>query len=177
METQNRSQMSPQTFQEKYLPLSSRLYSIALSILCNAEDAEDVVQDTYLRLYENVDKIERVANKEAYLCTMVRNACLNKLRSHHYETDMEEAEDTPDVADTTGQDRLEAADSRSFWTKLLGGLSPKARRIVTLRHIGEYSTHDIALLTGETDSNVRSTLSRARCQLKEAYLRTLREET
>lgn len=167
--------MKPEVFQERYLPLSSRLFSIAMAILGNAEDAEDAVQDTYLRLWERADRLGDVEQGEAYLSTMVRNVCLNKLRARRHETDVDETTELADNAATTAQEQLEKADDRSFWSKLLDHLSPRARRLVALRHVGEYSTHDIAQLTGDTEVNVRVALSRARRQLKEEYLRAQRE--
>lgn len=167
--------MSPQAFQETYLPLTSRIYSIAMAILGNTEDAEDAVQDTFLRLWERADRLDGVERAEAFLCTTVRNVCLNKIRARRHETDVDEMPDLADPSDRTGQDRLTAADDRSFLGRLLGRLSPKARRVVTLRHVGEYATKEIATLTGDTDVNVRATLSRARRQLKEEYLRAMRE--
>lgn len=165
--------MSPHAFQEQYLTLATRLYGVAFAILGNAQDAEDAVQDAYIRLWKCIDRLDDVRSSEAFFVTTVRNVCLNSLRGRSRETDFEGIDD---VADTPARDPADETESHSFWQRALGHLAPKARRIVTLRHIGEYSTHDIADITGETETNVRSTLSRARRQLREEYQRELAQE-
>lgn len=155
--------MTPQTFYDKYTSLMPQLYRTAYAIVGNRQDAEDAVQDTFVRMWEHRKQLEGVERPEAYFLMAVRNVCLNMLRARHEEIEVESQYALPDTADRTGQ----PPEGRSFIARLFSRLAPKARRIMTLRHVGEYSTRDIARLTGETESNVRSTLSRARQQLRD----------
>lgn len=154
--------MNLQTFLDKYNRLLPQLYRVAFALVGNREDAEDAVQDAFMKVWEHQERLEQVANVEAYFVTSVRHVCLNQLRARHEEMDVDAQYALPDENDRTGHVSI----GRSVVARLFDLLSPKARRIMVLRHIGEYSTRDIARITGETESNVRSTLSRARQQLR-----------
>lgn len=172
----------PQTSLEStYLQQLPRLYSVAVALLQNVEDAEDAVQDTYVRLWQRADRgfeVTDVERGEAYLFTTLRNLCYDRLRERQLRGgELQAAELTDDAAELAEDLPSDQPSSQpSFWNRLLARLQPKAARIFRLRHLGELSTHDIAQLTGETESNVRSTLSRARQQLKAEYRRALNDE-
>ena len=55
--------MNTQSFEQKYLQLTPRLYSVAFSVLGNAEDAEDAVQDTFARLWEKRNELEHASSR------------------------------------------------------------------------------------------------------------------
>ena len=73
--------MNTQNFEQKYLQLTPRLYSVAFSVLGNAEDAEDAVQDTFARLWEKRNELERMENAEGYFMPTLRHISLNMLRN------------------------------------------------------------------------------------------------
>lgn len=165
--------MNTQSFEQKYLQLTPRLYSVAFSVLGNAEDAEDAVQDTFARLWEKRNELERMENAEGYFMTTLRHISLNMLRNRHAATDIAEAQDI-DVA--TAQAEMEHRETHGLLKRLLARLSPRSRRVVTLRHVGECSFHDMAEITGETEVNLRMILSRARRQLRAAYEEEMKHE-
>lgn len=153
--------MDSRKYQEKYLSLAPALYRIAFSVLGNAEDAEDAVQDTFLRLCEETDRLAGMERPEAYFAVTVRNISINLLRQRHEVT---EAVETMEVSAERGAaDRLEARDELH---DILGRLSDNERRVLLLRHAAECSFADIASLTGQTESGVRMLLSRARQRLR-----------
>ena len=162
--------MTAQSFEKKYLGLSPRLYSVACSLLGNAEDAEDAVQDVFVKLWEKRARLEQMENAEAYFLATLRNICLNKLREHHLEAAATDDWDAvPSRDEATADAPMERRETRSILKRLFGRLSPRARRVVTLRHVGEYSFRNLAEVTGETEVNLRAILSRARRQLREDY--------
>lgn len=87
--------MNTQSFEQKYLQLTPRLYSVAFSVLGNAEDAEDAVQDTFARLWEKRNELERMENAEGYFMTTLRHISLNMLRNRRAATDIAEAHNAP----------------------------------------------------------------------------------
>ncbi len=155
--------MNTQSFEQKYLQLTPRLYSVAFSILGNAEDAEDAVQDTFARLWEKRNELERMENAEGYFMTTLRHISLNMLRNRRAVADIAEAHAA------TAQAEMEHRETHGLLKRLLARLSPRSRRVVALRHVGECSFHDMAEITGETEVNLRMILSRARRQLRAAY--------
>ena len=64
---------------------------------------------------------------------------------------------------------MEHRETHGLLKRLLARLSPRSRRVIALRHVGECSFHDMAEITGETEVNLRMILSRARRQLRAAY--------
>lgn len=162
--------MTQQEFQEKYLPLARRLFRTAAALMGNVQDAEDAVQETYLKLWREASRLAAMEQPEAYFATVLRHICLNLLRSRHSEMQMEAVVDqVPDGQVGTA----ERFDNRESLALALRRLSPRDRRIVALRHVAGRSTAEIAALTGETETNVRVVLSRTRRKLKEELLKNL----
>ncbi len=153
--------MNPQAFQEKYLPLMPRLYRTAFAILGNAPDAEDAVQEVYLRLWEQADRVEKMEKPELFFMVTLRHLCITMLRQRHEDLTLEEVQDEMPPAEEPQSSRL-----HTLLHGAVSALTPKARRIITLRHIGDYSIGHIAELTGETEVNIRAILSRTRRRLR-----------
>ncbi len=145
------------------------LYQIAVSILGNSQDAEDAVQEVYLRVWEQADRVEEMKNPEGYFMKTLRNVCINMLRERHSNDDLEIAAAVPEENETE-----ERQEQRSFCVKVMQALNPKWQRVIRLRHVGEYSMSDISQITGESEANVRTILSRARRQLREEYQKVLK---
>lgn len=168
--------MTAQEFQQRYLPLSHPLYKTALALLGNMQDAEDAVQDTFLKMWQQADRIAAMERSEAYFATTLRHICLNMLRSRRNRLELDEcASEAPpgDRADRWVESRSE----RSFIYSLACRLPAKVRRICMLRHIGEYSLEEIAELTSEKPNTIAVTLSRARKELRNQYLKHSDHET
>ena len=73
--------MTAQEFKELFFPYKLKLYRLAFSLMGQSEDAEDAVQETYVRLWSLKDELAQIANREAYSITLVKNISLDMLRS------------------------------------------------------------------------------------------------
>ena len=73
--------MGPEEFSRTYLPLRDATYRVALHLLESSDDAMDAVQDLYIRLWERRDALDAVRNPGAYCITLVRNICIDRIRS------------------------------------------------------------------------------------------------
>ncbi len=73
--------MSPERFHNDFYPLRDSLYRTAFYILESRDDAMDAVQDIFLKIWQNGDDLDTVHNPKAYCQTLVRNLCLDRLRS------------------------------------------------------------------------------------------------
>lgn len=158
--------MRPEVFQEKYLPLTPSLFKVAMNILNNQQDAEDAVQETFLRVWGRAERVDRMEKPESFFFTILRNICVDVLRRRQYDAGEEAMQDVADAAKEYGE-----GEEPGMLRRLLRTLTPRARKVITLRHIGEYSTRDIAKLTGDSETSVRAMLSRARHQLRDEYLK------
>jgi RNA polymerase sigma-70 factor (TIGR02957 family) len=144
-----------------------RLFGIAYRMLGSATDAEDVLQDTWLR-WQDVDPA-RVADPAAYLARTVTNLCLTALTSARARREvyvgpwLPEPVLTGDDGDLGPLDEALQRESVSFaLLALLERLSPAERAAYVLREAFAYSPREVAELIGTTEANVRQLHSRAR---------------
>ena len=147
--------MTAKEFQLRFIPMQPDLYRQALAMLGVEADAEDAVQETYLKVWKQADRIADMENAEGFLVLTLRNVCLNIIRSRKGAVNLD-----------LMQSLIENED-RMTLRRAISHLQPKARSMVTMFYFGRMSSQQIAEVTGETDANVRSLLSRARAQLRE----------
>ena len=162
--------MTAGTFKQVYFSLHPKLYRIAFTILKNVEDAEDVLQDMYFKLWDSRGKLSSVNNPEAYCITLVKNLCFDILRSPKIiknEEIIEEYElidQSPDAeTDMVYKEMIALIKS------ILNHLPAKQRRVFDLRVFADCSSDEIEKITGESPENVRVLLSRARNTLKTKF--------
>lgn len=161
--------MTPESFKRTFLPLGEKLYRVALRILMNPQDAEDAVQDTYVRMWELRSKLERMEKAEAYFMETLKNCCFSSLRDRHEEVELEEGA----AACLDEAAEPEAASGDEIIGRLIGRLPARARTIVSMRHVALLEMKEIADLTGESEANVRAILSRSRRKLREQYVKAI----
>ncbi len=163
--------MNADEFKALFLPLHARLYRTAYALLWNAQDAEDIVQDAYLKLWRKRDELDIRTNPEAYCVSLIRRLCLDQLRSSRHEAE-ETLEDTlPLPADDDPGQRLEQRDETVRLKQLIAALPPTQRRVLWLRDVDERSFDEIEETTGLNAVNIRATLSRARKKIREQFKR------
>lgn len=132
------------------------LYRAALAILGDPQEAEDVVQDTFLRLWEKAPIFESPAHERAWLLKVAVNGCKSRLRSPWHRRTAPLLDSYP-AADPEEQAVLEVIQS----------LPPKDRTVLHLYYYEGYQTAEIAAMTGWREGTVRSRLARARDRLRE----------
>lgn len=135
------------------------LFRLCLITLGNASDAEDVVQETFIKYLQKAPKFENSEHEKAWLITVATNKCKDILRfnSRHPIVDIDEINEFTD--DATDKGILDA----------LMTLPDKFRVVLILYYVEEYSIGDIAKVIGKTTSAVKMRLKKGRSLLKEAY--------
>jgi len=154
---------------ETYRPL---MFGIAYRMLGSAAEAEDVVQETYLR-YRSVPP-ETVGSHKALLSTIVTRLCLNQLRSARVQRETYVGPWLPEPLLTenntyqylTGGNRLQESISMAFLV-LLEDLTPIERAVFLLREVFEYEYSEIAEIVGKEESACRQLFSRAKKHIAE----------
>lgn len=160
--------MNQPEFERRYWPLRTRLLRTALALLGNMEEAEDAVQETFLRVWQQGERLDDMASPEGFFLLTLRNHCLNLLRSRRTaEVPISEAHSLSDESDAELREQLRADLHRLRIA--LGTLKPKARSAITMQYFDDMTTSDIALVLGETHANTRSILTRARQQLRSYF--------
>ena len=159
--------MQASDFKQLFLPCHRKLFSVAYRLMSNAQAAEDMVQETFLKLWMQRDKIEKVDNPEAYSITVLRRIFYDKIRAGHLQ---EVDKDVGSLQVSSSQNiskQLEEADEYQRVRQLITHLPEPQARIMLMRDIEDCSFEEISTETGLTEVNIRSILSRARKKIRE----------
>ena len=159
--------MQASEFKQLFLPCHRKLFSVAYRLMGNAQVAEDMVQETFLKLWMQRDKIERIDNPEAYSITVLRRLFYDRMRTGHLQ---EVDKDVGNLQITSSQNisrQLEAADEYQRVRQLISHLPEPQGRIMLMRDVEDRSFEEISIETGLSEVNVRSILSRARKKIRE----------
>ena len=159
--------MQASDFKQLFLPCHRKLFSVAYRLMSNAQAAEDMVQETFLKLWMQRDKIEKVDNPEAYSITVLRRIFYDKMRARHLQ---EVDKDVGSLQVSSSQNiskQLEEADEYQRVRLLINHLPEPQARIMLMRDIEDRSFEEISIETGLTEVNIRSILSRARKKIRE----------
>lgn len=163
--------MDSATFKTLFLPLHARLYRTAFRLMGHTEDAEDMVQETYLKLWQKRHELPKADNPEAYATTILRNLCLDTLRRTQPERSEKPPEELPIADRATASTEMEQQEEGSILQHLIDRLVEPQRTILRMRDIGECSFKEIAATVCLQEAHVRMLLSRARKKLKEEYMK------
>lgn len=158
--------MNATEFKQKFLPLSSTLYRTAFLLMGNEEDAKDVVQDTFLKLWNMRDSITRLNNPQAYCITITKNLCIDRMRAASLKIVDKPPEELPLAGDDSASLRLEHNETAQMLNRCLARLPSQQQQVIRLRDLSGCSMEDIEKSTGLTAVNVRVLLSRARKTLR-----------
>lgn len=140
------------------------VYAFACRMLGDSQEAEDVAQETFLRLYQTSGRYQPSASLRAYLLKISKNLCID-----HFRKKRPELLDTlPDTASNeTPQDLLEGAITIDLLEKAIDRLPVNQRTAILLRHTEQFSYHRIAEVMDVSIGAVESLLVRARRTLKQ----------
>jgi RNA polymerase sigma-70 factor (ECF subfamily) len=134
------------------------LYRFAYSVVRQADDATDVVQDVFVRLLGHLDRGGDTTDVRAWLFAVCANACRDVLRRRRRWLVFDAATERAEAA--VQGDRLDEADRRRLLERAAGRLRPRDRLLLTLRVQG-LSYRDIATASGIRESSVGRLLARA----------------
>lgn len=150
---------------EIWLTLSGRFYRIAYYILDSQEDAEDAVQELYLKIFSGLKNMMDVKNPVAYGTTLLRNICIDRIRRRNAVCTEEIQEYI--VSDTSGPDETSACrDALKFLLQEMEKLPEKQSRALKMRAFEGLEYQEIAKRMRLSQVNVRVLISIARKQLK-----------
>ncbi len=161
--------MNKKEFKAKILPHYVSMFRVAVSIMESEDEAADVVQDSMLKLYEMRNSFSNISDVKSYCNSVVRNACLNRMRSRKPYLNIEEIANVSSDEDI--QDNLEWQDLADTVEKAMNRLSIEQKKVFMLSVYGGFSNAEIADFLGITTGNVRVILSRTRTRIKELLLK------
>lgn len=157
------------SFRTHILPLKNKLYRLALRITLNTAEAEDVVQDTMIRVWDKRNEWEGLDSIEAYCLTVARNLAIDRNRAAggRYMELTSEMQDTPGVSNP--YDLLVENENINMIHRLINELPEKQRVIIQLREIEGKSYKEIADILQLPEEQIKVNLFRARQKVKQKY--------
>ena len=161
--------MDAREFKQRFLPHHRLLYRVAYQLTGNAQDAEDLLQDLYLKLWQKRDDLPDEAMKEAYLVTMIRNLFIDLRRLKHLDDSAElKNEDGP--PDERSLDRqIDAKDEARQMEGLINQLPEREAKIIQMHVVEDRSYEEIERDTGLSQGNIRIIVMRTKKKLKQQF--------
>ncbi len=168
---------NPEEFSRLVDLYSSKIYRLATKMLNQQEDAEDVLQETFLKAYRGLKSFDGRSKLSTWLFRIATNEALMVLRRKHPDfvsidepVETEEGEQEPiQIVDwcCLPENELLSEESRSRLDAAAQKLPESLRVVFLLRDMNDLSTHETAEILGLTDTAVKTRLSRARLRLRE----------
>ena len=165
-----------QKMEQMYTLYEASMYAIAYSILNNVEQAEDVTQDSFVKIYSYIDDIsDPVSYKtKALVSKIVKNTAIDKYRENKRILSLDDNYETAGTQEKTDTDPAVIIDKyltelykRNALDKVLDDMPPSMKQIITMRYAYELKTAEISEILGIGSATVRKRLERARKYLSD----------
>ncbi len=161
--------MTPERFTQDYLPLKDDLYKVAFYILESGVDAEDAVQDLYLKLWDAGDALDTIRAPKAYCISLLRNICIDRLRRYRPEGEEKIPQQAAD--DSLQDERMSERQKIDAAIKQMSSLSDSERIVLKLKVFDDLNYEEIQKRTGLSQLSMRVHLSNARRKIRKAIER------
>lgn len=154
-------------FRKIWIPLADRYYRVAYHLLESRDDAEDAVQELYLKILSIPGKLVYVRDPAAYGITLLKNICIDRIRRRESRR-AEQLEDFM-AADASGPERkMTEKDTLARVIKEMERLPEKQAKVLRMRALEGLEYDEIARRTGLSQVNIRVLISMARKKLKKS---------
>lgn len=167
-------------FREIVDRFQSKVYSIIFGILRNRNDAEDIAQQVFAKVYFSLGSFDFRSSLLTWIYKITVNECYDYLRKRRvrklvYESDFSEEDSLLMENSGAATDRSPAVDTRlaqrDFVVKLLGKISEEDRNLILLKEVEGHSVEELAGMTGMNENTIKVKLFRARQKLLKAAQR------
>lgn len=154
--------------QDYLLAYKDKFYRFALRLVDNEFDAEDIMQELAIKIWELGEDFEKIENKDAWCMTVTRNMALDKIRSNHKRHHESMDNINLNLNETPGPDKeYESNDIMTRIRNLMKNMPETYKTVIQLREIEEMSYKEIADIMNTDIQNVKVYIFRARKQLQE----------
>jgi RNA polymerase sigma-70 factor, ECF subfamily len=147
-----------------------KVFNVAYKFVGRHDEAEDLTQDIFLRIFKALHTFDRRANFQTWLISISRNLCIDHYRSQRKERetmarDVDASELTPASSDRGPYSQLEQTGLKDLIRRALAELPPTLREAVVLRDLQEFSYLEIAEKLSLPEGTVKSRINRGRLEL------------
>lgn len=143
----------------------SMVYTLAFRLLCNEEDAKDIVQETFIKVWKHLDSFKPELKFSTWLYTIAANQCYDKLKKakHNFTLSLDNLNA---ISEFISNENIESTvintELAQIISSLTGGLTPKQKLVFTLRDIEGLEIEEIETITGLSAGKIKSNLYLAR---------------
>ena len=162
-------------FKSTVIPFKNIMYRLAKRLMKNAEDAEDIVQEAFLKLWVKRNDLNAGGNLQALSMITVKNLCLDKLKASYRKVlkldneDIQHDYSTPHI-------QLEEKDIKNKINDIIENLPEQQKMIIHLRDIEGMTNEEISNIMQMNIGTVKVSLSRARKKLKDELVKQFNYE-
>ncbi len=159
------------SFRNDVLPLKNKLFRLALRITLNREEAEDIVQDTLIKVWNARDKWQELESIEAYSLTIAHNLSLDRVKKMDNQNDSleEQTVDRLDESTSTPSEQMIQKDKLHIVRNIIDELPEKQRTCLQLRDIEGKTYKEIASVLDITEDQVKVNIFRARQTVRQRF--------
>jgi len=163
--------MNAQEFKQRFMPFHRLLYRVAFHLTGNVQDAEDLLQDTYLKLWQKRDDIKEEAVNQAYLVTLMRNLLRDQQRLKHIDSSAELRNELSPPNERSLEGQIAARDEASQMESLISQLPKRDEEIIRMHLMEERTYDEIEQDTGLSQGNIRIIVMRTKQKLKQQFIK------
>lgn len=161
--------MNAEEFKQRFMPYHRMLYRVAFGLTGNQQDAEDLLQDTFMRMWQKREQLTSALVNEAYLIIMMRNLYMDRARVKTLDTSIPlESVNLPSDQNRP-DDKAERRNEAFLMKELIEHLPQKEKDIIRMYLLEELSYEEMEACTGMKQGNLRQIVLRTRNKLKEQF--------
>ena len=159
--------MDAKIFKKIFLPYHGKLYRIAFRFLDNRSDAEDMVQETYFKLWQNREELESLLNPESFAVKVLKNNCLDFLKK--IKPEMLTIDEMLNPAIDISFVELDNKDKLEHVKFIINRLPEQQKNLIRMKIWEGLSDEEIEIQTGLKKGNIKVIISRTRKIVKTLY--------
>ena len=161
--------MNAEEFKQRFMPYHRMLYRVAFGLTGNQQDAEDLLQDTFMRIWQKRELLTSEHVNEAYLIIMMRNLNLDRSRVKTLDTSIPLDSISLPSDQNRPDDKAEKQNEAFLMKELIEHLPQKEKDIIRMYLLEELSYEEMEACTGMKQGNLRQIVLRTRNKLKEQF--------
>lgn len=161
--------MDKKEFTALVMPFKDKLYRMAKRILISKDEAEDAVQEVFLKLWKGKQNIKNYRNPEAFAITMTKNYCLDRLKSKQA-SNLKIVHSNYPTSENV-EKNIENNDGVELVFKVMETLPEQQKIILQLRDVEQFEFSEIAKMLDSNETAIRVALSRARKTVRDTMIK------
>lgn len=154
-------------------------FTVAVNVVKNKQDAEEVVQDSFIKVFNKISQFKEQSKFSSWLFKIVYNTALSRIRKKQLETYTIEHNDYTEELGTTyhnGWTKMVLQDQQKYIHKALANLSGQDKLVLTLFYLADEGLNEICKITNEKKTTIKARLHRARAKMFTQLQGLLKEE-